>query len=355
MPLPFRYFVRALEMYVPGEQPTDPSIIKLNTNENPYPPAPSVIEALRSLGEDLVRKYPPATADALRDSIAGRLGVRRDEVIVGYGSDEALRLLCHAFAGPGQPIACLNPTYSLFPILAAMFQAATLQIDERPPASPAEDAHLPEALVHAPAALVMLPNPNPPYGTFYPLSEIERLCRANPDRVVVSDEAYADFAPASAVTLLGRHPNLVVTRSFSKSYSLAGMRVGFAVARAEIIDRLLALKDSYNLPIASQRAALAAWEAHDHFEQARRRILMTRAALAEGLVRRGFRVHVSHGNFVFARRDGARQIYESLKARGVLVRHWDKTPIHDGIRVTVGTDAEVARLFAELDRLGLKA
>ncbi|MCX7047692.1 MAG: histidinol-phosphate transaminase [Candidatus Sumerlaeota bacterium] len=353
MSLPIKDAVLKLHAYTPGEQPSDPSVVKLNTNENPYPPAPQVLEALAGLSAHsgaAIRKYPPATADPLRDEIGQRLGFSRDQIIIGYGSDELLRLLCQAVAGPERPIACLHPTYSLYPVLAEMYEAETLKFDEQPPAQD-EDAVLPEEFVRTPAPLVFLANPNPPYGTFYPLSEIERLCAANPNRLVVVDEAYVDFAPTNALPLLKKYSNLAITRTFSKSYSLAGMRVGFAIAAPELIAALMALKDSYNLPIASQAAARAAWDAQEYFEQTRKKIIKSRSMLGAELANRGLQVYVSHGNFVFALCKDAKALYEALKRRKVLIRYWDYPPVNQGVRITVGTDKEIERLVAELDSM----
>ena len=350
MPLPIRDYVRRLKSYVPGEQPTDPKVVKLNTNENPYPPAPQVMKALANLGADAIRKYPPATADLLRDAIARRFGLEREWVVVGYGSDEALRLLCHALTGPGKLIVSLRPSYSLYPVLAEMYEAQTIFVDETPPKE-GETAVLPEAFVQTATPLAFLANPNPPYGTFYPPSEIERMCEAVTDRVVVADEAYVDFAPASAIALIKDFKNLVITRTFSKSYSLAGMRVGFAIGAPELIDVMLTLKDSYNLPIASQVAALTAWEAREYHDETCRRIIRTRERMTAEMRKRGFTVPPSQGNFIFARHPRAAEFYRKLKERGVLVRYWDNPPLADGIRISVGTDAEMDRLFEEIDKI----
>ena len=352
MPSPIKPYVDALIPYTPGEQPNDPSVIKLNTNENPYPPAPGVMETLRTLTPDRIRKYPPATADALRDAIGQRLGFDRDQIIIGYGSDEILRLLCHAVCGPDHPAASLNPSYSLYPVLGALYQGAVRFFDETPPATTAETATLPEDFVAAPCPLLFLPNPNPPYGTFYPLAAIDRLCRVRPERLVVVDEAYVDFAPESAIALLADHPNLVVTRTFSKSYSLAGMRVGFALGAPDVIAALMKLKDSYNLPIASQLAALAAWQDQNHFDQTRRQIIATRDRLAHELTARGFQVHPSQGNFVFARRPDAAKVFAALKQRAILTRYWSQPPLDGGIRISIGTDPEIDRLLEALDQMG---
>jgi len=333
MPLPIRDFVRRIEPYVPGEQPREADVVKLNTNENPYPPAPGVMAALANLGPEAVRKYPPATADALRDAIGGRLGFPRERVIVGYGSDEILRLLCHALTGPDRPLVSLSPSYSLYPTLGALYDARTILVEESAPDADGF-ATLPEGFVTAAAPLAFLANPNPPYGAFYPLSEIERACRGRADRVVVVDEAYVDFAPESAAPLLHAYENLCVTRTFSKSHSLAGLRVGFALGAPELIETLMALKDSYNLPSASQAAALAAWEAMARHDDVCRRIVKTRARLADELRARGLQVAPSHGNFVFARSPRAREIYEGLKARGVLVRYWPQKCPELGLRLT---------------------
>lgn len=350
MPLPLHDFVRDLTPYTPGEQPTDPKVVKLNTNENPYPPAPEVFDALQAFDAEAMRKYPPATADPLRQAIADSLGVTIDQVIAGYGSDEILRLLCHAIVARNHPVISLNPSYSLYPVLASLYEGQTITIDE-----PAPDVdgygRLPDAFVESPAPLAFLPNPNPPIGVYYPLSEIRRLCEANPDRVVVADEAYIAFAPESAVSLVPEYENLMVTRTFSKSHSLAGMRVGFGIGSAELVHALMSLKDSYNLPSASQVAALAAWQADSYYNETRRRVIATRDHLTTGLRERGFEVTTSHGNFVFARHPEAAKVYKQLKERDVLVRYWSKPLLDDGIRITVGTDGEIARLFAALDEI----
>ncbi len=216
--------VSALEGYIPGEQPREPGFIKLNTNENPYPPSPEVLEAVRATADEAAyNKYPDPSASELRAEIARSLGVPMEQVLAGNGSDEVLRLICHAFLDPGagDRIAMLDPTYVLYETLAAMFgcPARTFRLK-------APDYGMPEDAFADPAKIFFLPNPNPPIGTRYPAGILDRLASSAPDRLLVLDEAYVDFAEGDSMEVYRRHSNAVVTRTFSKSYSLAGMRVG---------------------------------------------------------------------------------------------------------------------------------
>jgi len=341
--------VEKLHAYIPGEQPKEPGFTKLNTNENPYPPAPEVAEAIRvALEENALQKYPDPVASGLRAAIARDLGVTRDEVFVGNGSDEVLRLICHAFldAAAGDKIGMLDPTYVLYETLAAMFGAENAVFPVQHP-----EYVFPKAAVDADVKVFFLPNPNPPIGTYYPAEVLQQLAAARADRLVVIDEAYVDFAPGNALEVYRARPNVMVTRTFSKSYSLAGMRVGFAVARPELILQLDKIRDSYNLNRLSQAAALAGWEAKAYHRERCEQIRTDREFLAGELRARGFDVPESHGNFVFARRAGAKELYEQLKGRKVLVRYFSTPSLADGIRITIGTRAELETLLKAIDNL----
>ncbi len=344
----FNPILASLDAYVPGEQPRDGQYVKLNTNECPYPAAPEVVESIQeALAQNVLQKYPDPTAFELRSALADRLGVSSDWILVGNGSDEVLRLICHALLSPGEMIGMLYPTYVLYRTLAAMFGAGCDEFDVMEP-----DYAIPEALESAAMKILFVANPNPPYGTLYALEDIERLVQAQPERLVVVDEAYIDFAQApTAIRLVKHYPNIAVTRTFSKSYALAGMRVGFVVAQRPVIQQLEKLKDSYNVNLLSLRAALAALQAKEYYKRIISEICKTRAFLTAELERRGFVVPKSAGNFVFARREGAAELYQRLKAQKILVRYFDARLLRDGVRITVGTPAEISALLEAIDRL----
>lgn len=335
--------------YTPGEQPQGPGFIKLNTNENPYPPAPAVLEAVRAATEDCsFQKYPDSMCVKLRTAVAETLGVGIDEVFAGNGSDEVLRLLCQVFLDPahGDTIGALDPTYSLYATLAGMFG---VPMRTYPTVGP--DHVFPGEAFSAPVKLFFLANPNPPLGTFYDDATIDRLAAADPARLIVVDEAYVAFAPASALEAYRRHENVVITRTFSKSYSLAGLRVGLAIARPGLIAQLVKAKDSYNLNMVSQLAAEVAWRAADHHDTRCAEIVANREHLAAELRRRKFEVPESAGNFVFARGHNGEQLYLALKREKILVRWFGAPSLRDGMRITVGTCEEIDALLAAIDRL----
>jgi histidinol-phosphate aminotransferase len=338
-----RPVVERMRGYVPGEQPRGGRLVKLNTNENPYPPAPGVLAAVAAAASDDLRLYPDPAATALREAAARAYGVAPEQVLAGNGSDDLLTMLVRAAVGPDDVVVFPEPTYSLYDTLVTIQEGRSLTIPFPP------DFSLPPALAAAEGRLTLVCNPNSPSGTFTPVAAIEELV-AGRDGVVVVDEAYVDFAPASALPLLARHPNLVVLRTLSKSFSLAGMRVGLAFGDAELLAQVAKVKDSYNVSrvaIAAGAAALAdmAW-----MERNVARIVATRARLAAGLATRGWEVLPSAANFVFARRPGEDQgpAQARLRERGVLVRHFATPRLADGLRITVGTDEEIDRLFAAL-------
>jgi histidinol-phosphate aminotransferase len=339
-----RPVVRATPPYVPGEQPKGGAqIIKLNTNENPYPPSPGVLAAMgRGLAETL-RLYPDPDATALRRRAALVYGVPLDAILVGNGSDELLSLLVRAVVDPGGTIAYPVPTYSLYRTLVDLHEARAAEVPFP------DDWSLPPALAHVGAPLTFLCNPNSPSGTFIPIAQVAELAR-RVRGVLVVDEAYVDFAADHGLRLLHDHPNVVVLRTLSKSFSLAGLRVGLAFAHPELIEGLRTVKDSYNVNRMTQLGAEAALADLSVMQENVARIRTTRAVLAAELEQMGFAVPPSEANFVLARRAGRSlaPVARALATRGILVRHFDVPGLDDALRITVGTDEEVAALLAAL-------
>ncbi len=332
--------------YTPGEQPRDGAFVKLNTNENPYPPSPRVLEAIREAATgDRLRKYPDPVGTAFRRAAGRVLGVDPDAILIGNGSDDILTIVTRAFVPEGGLVASPSPSYLLYRTLAdiqgARFQAVPFTADWRlADPWPVPDAHL-----------TFVPNPNSPSGTTVPAPDLERLA-GQPAGTLVLDEAYVDFAEANGLDLVSRLPNVVVTRSLSKSYALAGIRFGFAVADPALVRELIKVKDSYNCDVLSLAAATAALEDQDYLRATRARILATRGRLARELARLGFEVCPSEANFVWCRRGDrpVKPIYEELKRRLILVRYMNYEGYGDGLRISVGSDEEIDRLLAELGR-----
>jgi len=349
MTRPFtRPIVQSMSGYVPGEQPQDRRYIKLNTNENPYPPSPRVIEAVRAATTEDLRLYPDPLANALRDRAAAVYGFRRDNILVGNGSDELLALILRACVGTDDCVVYPYPTYSLYDTLVTIQEGRPLHVPY-----PA-DFSLPSGMAETAARVTFVCHPNSPSGTPVPIHSIDTLARQVSGLLVV-DEAYVDFADAHALALVHRHDNVIVLRTFSKSFSLAGMRIGLAFGAPPLIDALLRVKDSYNVTRLSIVAATAALEDYGWMEANVARIRATRARLTDGLRDRGFTVLPSHSNFVLARQPGRslEGVYAALKARGVLVRYFATPELFDALRVTVGTDPEVDVLLGNLRELPL--
>jgi len=331
---------------VPGEQPeAGRRVIKLNTNENPYPPSPRVLEALARAVDGSVRLYPDPEATALRTLAARLYGVPVDNVLAGNGSDEVIALLLRATIDPGDRVAFPAPTYSLYDTMVAVQGGEIVRVPWP------SDFTLPPALASTGAKLTFLCNPNSPSGTFVPVDQIEALARAVRGLLVV-DEAYVDFAHDHALRLVGRLPNVVVLRTLSKSFSLAGLRIGFVVARPDLLAGLRTVKDSYNLNRLSQVAAEAALSDLAAMEANVARIRATRATLTAGLERLGYAVLPSEANFVLARRPGVDQtgVTRALAEQHILVRHFAVPELADALRITVGTDEEIAALLDALAR-----
>lgn len=335
--------ILAMRGYVPGEQLNDPEVIKLNTNENPYPPSPRVFEALHSaLTGERLRKYPQPLGDDLRFAAARVLNLPPDGLLVGNGSDDLLTILTRAFVPEGGLIVAPTPSYLLYRTLAEI-QGARFQLVPF-----TEDWQLPDPWPVPHAHLTFLPNPNSPSGTAISLKELERFIQ-QVNGPVVLDEAYADFCDWNGLDLVRRYPQVIVTRSFSKSYALAGLRIGLAVASPEVIQQLVKVKDSYNCDVLALTAAAAAIQDQPYFQHIRQCILQTRQRLAEALAPLGFEVTPSHANFLWCRRNDrpVQPLYLQLKSRKILVRYMNYDG-YDGLRITVGTDAEIDRLLDTL-------
>ena len=342
----FRPNIDAMIGYMPGEQPRDDGIIKLNTNENPYAPSPKVYAALRKAINPSLRLYPEPLSDSLRSVAAAVYGVTPENIIAGNGSDEILSMLLRCFVGPRDRVAFPTPTYSLYDTLVEIQDGEAVRIPYP------EDFSLPEALAGQNAALTFLCNPNAPSGTLVSLPEIAKLAGAVAGILVV-DEAYVDFAEsegASSIPLIRQMPNLVVLRTFSKSFSLAGLRIGLGFASEEIIAGMMKVKDSYNVNRLSLVAATAALSDMAWMRRNAKRIRRSRKKITAALTRLGYQVYPSHANFVLARKQGEnlQSVYEELKRRKILVRYFDTPGLQDCLRITVGTPKEVKALLNEL-------
>jgi histidinol-phosphate aminotransferase len=339
--------IRALHGYVPGEQPRDRRYVKLNTNENPYPPSPRVIEAVRAAVTDDLRLYPDPVATELRRKAGEIYGLAPGQIIAGNGSDDLLALIVRACASVGDRVVYPMPTYSLYDTLVAIQDAEAVHVPFP------DDFTLPvAALRQLDGRVTFVCNPNAPSGTVTPVAVIEELARALSGLLVV-DEAYVDFADATALPLVQRYPNVVVLRTFSKSFSLAGMRIGLGFGSPAVIEELSKVKDSYNLNRLSLVAAVAALEDCAWMERNVARIRTTRATLIERLRALGLHVLPSQANFVLARRPGRSmgEIQRALKQQGVLVRYFDTPDLHDALRITVGRDEECEALLVALKPL----
>ncbi len=342
--------VRRLTPYVPGEQPKLPNLVKLNTNENPYGPSPKVLEALRAETGDTLRLYPDPNADRLKEAVAAYFGVTPKQVFVGNGSDE---VLAHVFLGllkHERPVLFPDITYSFYPVYCGLYDIAyeTVPLTDTFAIRPADYAR--------PNGGIIFPNPNAPTGRVLSLAEIEQILAANPDSVVVVDEAYVDFGGETAVPLVAKYPNLLVVHTLSKSRSLAGLRVGFAVGHPDLIEALERVKNSFNsypLDRLAIAGAVAAMEDRDHFERTRQAVIGSREKLVQDLVALGFEVLPSAANFVFARHPArdAGELAAALRQRSIIVRHFRQPRIEQFLRITVGTDAQCQALTGALRKI----
>jgi histidinol-phosphate aminotransferase len=339
--------VHTLTPYVPGEQPKLSGLIKLNTNENPYGPSPRAVEAMQHALGDALRLYPDPGSDALRATLADYHGIGSEQVFVGNGSDEVLAIVFQALLKHEAPLLFPDISYSFYPVYCGLYGIAHRQV----PLTDAMEIDVEDYF--GPCGAIIFPNPNAPTGIALPLAAIEHLLQAQPDRVVVVDEAYVDFGADSAIGLIARHPNLLVVQTLSKSRSLAGLRVGVAYGSSDLIEGLERVKNSFNsypLDRVAQAGAIAAYQDEAHFQLTRQAIMATRETLSEQLAGLGFEVLPSRANFIFARHPGhdAARLAAALRERAIIVRHFRAPRIDQYLRITIGTPQECAALVAAL-------
>ena len=340
--------VHQLTPYVPGEQPKISNLVKLNTNENPYGPSPKVLEALQKEAADTLRLYPDPNSDALKKAIAEYHGLSVNQVFVGNGSDEVLAHVFNALLKHDLPILFPDVTYSFYPVYCGLYE-----IDfETVALSSTFEIKVDDYL--KPNGGIIFPNPNAPTGRVLSLSEIERLLKTNQDSVVIIDEAYIDFGGESAVKLVSQYPQLLVVHTLSKSRSLAGLRVGYAVGHPDLIDALHRVKDSFNsypLDRFAQAGAIAAMQDKDYFDKTRQQVISTRERLVTELQGMGFEVLPSGANFIFARHPAheGEVLANQLRAKNIVIRHFKKpAKIAQFLRITIGTDIECQALVEAL-------
>ena len=342
----------ALAPYTPGEQPAIEGLVKLNTNENPYPPSPRVLAAIEGAARTGLQLYPDPESRALRSAIARHHGVAPEQVFVGNGSDEVLALAFDAFFRQGAPLLLPDVSYSFYQSVCRWLDVAVRQVPLD--AGLRMDLAAFEATRGEAVAGMVIANPNAPTGIALPLNALERLARVHPQRVLLVDEAYVDFGAESATALVARHPNVLVVQTLSKSRALAGLRVGWAIGQAPLVDALTRVKNSFNaypLDRLAQAGAIAAFEDQAYFERQRDAVVHCREGLLLQLEDLGFAVLPSQANFVFARHlaHDAAQLAAALRARKVLVRHFAQPRIDQYLRISVGTPAQCGQL---LDALG---
>lgn len=332
--------VHALAAYQPGEQPASGELLKLNTNENPYSASPRVVEAIERGAATNLHLYPSPMADELRVRAAERYGVAPDQVLVGNGSDELLALCLRACVVDGDVVSYAVPTYSLYRTLAAIAGADVVEVA-------AGAGEIPAALPCDRARVTFVCTPGAPFGRSVDLDELGALARRS-SGLVVADEAYADFSRTTALSILDRHPNMLVLRSFSKSYSLAGLRLGLAFGASSLMADLAKVKDSYNVSRLAIAAGVAALDDEDWTRRNVLRVCATRDRVGAALRAKGFRVHDSDANFLWvdcSASGGGREVYDRLRAQGVLVRFFDAPDLEHGVRVTIGTDEQMDRVL----------
>lgn len=334
--------VRAMHGYVPGEQPKIPGLIKLNTNENPYPPSPRVADAIQRTLIDSLRLYPDPLCTALRGKIATLHDVEVEQVFVGNGSDEVLALCTRAFVEDDGAIGCFDPSYSLYPVLADIRSVKLKPVELAPDFTwrMSEGYH---------ASLFYLTNPNAPTSMAFPKTTIRTFCESF-SGVVLIDEAYADFAPDNCMDLAKRMSNVLVSRTFSKSYSLAGIRAGYVVGHAKLISAMYTIKDSYNVNALTQKLALAAINDQLHMRENVDRIIATRERVAKELAKRGYTVYPSAANFLWVTPIGisAADLFKHLREQKILTRYFPGEKTGHCLRITIGTDEQMDALLSSL-------
>ena len=336
--------IKNIEPYTPGEQPGDKEYIKLNTNENPYPPSPKVLEAIKRAADEKLRLYPDPNCEELRTTIARYYGLKTEQVFVGNGSDELLAFSFLAFFNPGKPILFPDITYSFYEVYSALFNIEYKLI-------PLDDEFsIPVDMFLADNGGIIIPNPNAPTAKYLPVESIQEILKCNIDRVVIIDEAYIDFGGDSAVGLIQEFPNLLILQTLSKSRSLAGLRVGLTLGQEDLIEGLNRVKNSFNSYTIDRIAIAGAVEAFNdyaYFQEVRAKVISTRERVAISLSEMGFKVLPSKANFIFVSHPTyhASILFEKLRERGILVRYFNKPRIDNFLRVSIGSDEEMNRFL----------
>ncbi len=341
---PVRQCVRNMQAYIPGEAANDPKIVKLNQNENRFPPSPRALKAIEQAAASLAL-YPESTSLILRETAARVYDLPVDCIMAGNGSDDSLRILYHCLCDPGDEVVAFRPSYTYYATLGAMYDVNYRLIDFE------GEFGIPDRLTLNNAKIILLPNPNAPTGTVFPERDIRRLLEAAPGIVLV-DEAYADFSGQTSLGLLKEYKNLVVVRTFSKSYSLAGLRVGLAFADPQLLFEMEKVRDFYNLDRLAQAGAAAALEDRDWHQLITCRIIDSREKTAAKLREMGLKVYPSGANFLLVRfrdADTARGIFEKLRERNVLVRYFTAPRVDACIRVSIGTETDMEVFLKELE------
>ncbi|MBE7927177.1 histidinol-phosphate transaminase [Pseudomonas saudiphocaensis] len=343
-------FVKTLVPYVPGEQPKLSKLVKLNTNENPYGPSPKALAAMQAEIGDTLRLYPDPNGERLKQAVAEYYGVQPAQVFVGNGSDEVLAHAFHGLFQHGKPLLFPDVTYSFYPVYCGLYgiDYEAIALDD--------EFQIDVADYSRPNGGIIFPNPNAPTGRVLALEAIERLLQANPDSVVLVDEAYIDFGGETAIALVDRYPNLLVTQTLSKSRSLAGLRVGLAVGHPDLIEALERIKNSFNsypLDRIAIAGAAAAFEDREYFEQTCRQVIASRDSVTEALTALGFAVLPSAANFIFARHPAhdAAALAAALREDGVIVRHFKLPRIDQYLRITIGTTEHNQALLDSLAKI----
>jgi histidinol-phosphate aminotransferase len=342
----FRDAIEAMAGYVPGYQPAGTGVIKINTNENPYPPSGRVMAALRGVVEEQVRKYPPVMWDSFRAAAAKLHQVRPEQIVCGNGGDELLAMLVRCCCDYDRPLAYPTPTYSLYPVLAQIQGAPVIEVPF------GTNYSLPEVLAKTGASLTIVCNPNAPSGTLVGRDALATLAEKL-DGVLLVDEAYVDFAERDCLDLVREYENVAVLRSMSKGYSLAGMRFGYIVTSDRIAEAMIKVKDSYNVNIYAQAAATAAIEDQAYHRETVAKVIEQRERLTRELRELGFTVQDSQSNFVLAeiKKPAAKEIQQKLTDRNIYVRYFDLAGLRDKLRISVGTADQVDRLIAEITEI----
>jgi histidinol-phosphate aminotransferase len=333
----FRKSIHEMSGYVPGEQPAiGTTIIKLNSNENPYPPSPKALQVLREIDGEMLRRYPDPTAKNFRLAASKVLGVPDDWIAVGNGSDDLLNLIVRAVGEPGKQVVCPSPTYVLYQTLSQIQDTDFVEVPYP------EDYQLPvELLIAAKGAVTFVASPNSPSGTAISVADLEKLAREL-SGILVIDEAYVDFAEENALELAKRYGNVIVLRTLSKGYSLAGLRLGFCIANPKLLAELNKVKDSYNVDAIAYAVAASAIVDRDYKIANAEKIKASREKLAISFKELGFQVWPSQTNFLLVRppQGDAERIYQTLKVRGILIRYFNQPRLTDKLRITVGTEEQ---------------